>query len=86
MTYVKEPHSPFSRNKPLSLTDWVEGKLAPISYDAGQLEEMSTNVTNLTGAFARLLDTLHDKGVLTLDEVAVITCNWSGAIEEDDNA
>ena len=52
-----------------------------IDYDAdGQVERAQATASNISRAFGRLVETLAEKGIISLDEVATISGSHSDTL------
>ncbi|MCP3685336.1 MAG: hypothetical protein GY861_22015 [bacterium] len=56
----------------IPLTTYIRQVLEPTSSEKGILERLLSDYVNLQESYARLIDTLADKNVLTLEEIADI--------------
>lgn len=62
---------------PISISAAVESSLDGRDYDLGSLEAAAATADNAAGAFARLVEMLHDKGVLSdEDVVSFVSGTW----------
>jgi hypothetical protein len=68
------PKSAFTnyRGQEISLVDFVQVNLDGSDYGQGQLEDLAGTSKNIVEAFARFLEVLSDKNLLTDDEVHLI--------------
>jgi len=66
---------------PMEVSHFVERKLDGSEHGSGQLECVTREASNTLAAFARLLEVLHAKNVITLQELGQIVSGCDLGVE-----